>query len=98
MAKIEREDNGSKGRFVIYESDQFAGELTYSREGKNQLIIDHTSVEESFSGKGFGKKLVMESVKYARDNDLKILPFCPFAKKMLEADGEAKDVLVSQQP
>lgn len=97
MTKIEREDNGSQGRFVIYENDQFAGALTYSREGKSELVIDHTSVEEDFSGKGFGKKLIMESVKYARKNGLKILPLCSFARKVLEADEEFKDVLVSPQ-
>ncbi|TYP71596.1 putative GNAT family acetyltransferase [Aquimarina intermedia] len=83
MTKIGREDNGKKGRFIIYENDKFAGEMTYTWAGKSKFIINHTGVEEQFSGKGFGKKLVMKSVEFARNNDLKILPLCPFAKKSI---------------
>ena len=55
MTKIEREDNGKKGRFVIYENDEFAGEMTFTWAGKNKFIIDHTGVEEAFGGKGLEK-------------------------------------------
>ncbi|WP_246131531.1 GNAT family N-acetyltransferase [Aquimarina intermedia] len=57
--------------------------MTYTWAGKSKFIINHTGVEEQFSGKGFGKKLVMKSVEFARNNDLKILPLCPFAKKSI---------------
>jgi predicted GNAT family acetyltransferase len=67
LIRIEREDNGKKGRFVIYYNDQFAGEMTYVWAGTSKFIIDHTGVEESFSGRGLGKHLVMKSVEYARD-------------------------------
>jgi len=90
--KIEKEDNGRKGRFVIYENDEFAGEMTYVWAGTTKFIIDHTGVEGSFSGRGLGKQLVMKAVEYARNNDLKILPLCPFAKKVFDKDDEIQDV------
>lgn len=65
MAKIEREDNGKKGRFVIYENNEFAGEMTFTCAGKEKFIIDHTGVEENFNGKGSAKQLVMAGVEYA---------------------------------
>ncbi|MFN2430469.1 MAG: GNAT family N-acetyltransferase [Cryomorphaceae bacterium] len=92
MTKIKREDNGKKGSFIIYENDVFAGEMTYVWAGKSRFIIDHTGVDENFSGKGFGKKLVMEAVAYARKNELKILPLCPFAKKVFDEDESIRDV------
>ncbi len=92
MITIEREDNGIKGRFVIYENDKFVGEMTYTWAGKSKFIIDHTGVDENFNGKGFGKKLVMKSVEFARNNDLKILPLCPFAKKIFDKDKDIEDV------
>ncbi|MEQ8474359.1 MAG: GNAT family N-acetyltransferase [Marinoscillum sp.] len=92
MIKTEREDNGKKGRFVIYENDQEAGEMTFVWAGDSRFIIDHTGVEENFNGKGFGKKLVMEAVQYARSNDKKILPLCPFAKKVFDKDDGIADV------
>ncbi|MGJ8667525.1 MAG: GNAT family N-acetyltransferase [Patiriisocius sp.] len=92
IIKIEREDNGKKGRFVIYENDEFAGEMTYTWAGESKFIIDHTGVEEKFGGKGFGNKLLMQSVEYARKKDIKIIPLCPFAKKVFDKDDSIKDV------
>ncbi len=93
MTKIEREDNGKKGRFVIYENDEFAGEMTFTWAGKNIFIIDHTGVEEAFGGKGLAKQLVMAGVDYARKHDLKIIPLCPYAKKTFDRDDSLSDVL-----
>ncbi|HAO05140.1 MAG: N-acetyltransferase [Chitinophagaceae bacterium] len=91
--KIEREDNGKKGRFVIYENGAFAGEMTFTWAGITKFIIDHTGVEEVYGGKGYGKKLVMQSVEYARKNNLKIIPLCPFAKKVFDRTESIRDVL-----
>jgi len=93
MSIIEREDNGKKGRFIIYENDEFAGEMTYTWAGKSKFIIDHTGVEEKFSGKGLAKQLVMEGVVYARKNDIKIIPLCPYAKRRFDKDESIRDVL-----
>ncbi|QDH81635.1 N-acetyltransferase [Echinicola soli] len=90
--KIEREEDRRKGRFVIYENDKFAGEMTYVWAGKSKFIIDHTGVEENYSGRGMGKQMVMAAVEYARDNNLKILPLCPFAKKVFDTYKEIDDV------
>ena len=93
MTKIEREDNGKKGRFVIYENDEFAGEMTFTWAGKNKFIIDHTGVEEAFGGKGLAKQLVMAGVDFARKHDLKIIPLCPYAKKTFDRADSLSDVL-----
>lgn len=93
MAKIEQEDNGKKGRFIIYENDEFAGAMTYTWAGNDKFIIDHTSVEEKFGGKGFAKDLVMAGVAYARENDVKIIPLCPYAKSRFDRDKSIADVL-----
>lgn len=93
MAEIKREDNGKKGRFIIYENNEVAGEMTYTWAGKTKFIIDHTGVEENFKGKGFAKQLVMEAVDFARDNNVKIIPLCPYAKSRFEKDKNIRDVL-----
>ena len=60
---------------------------------KKKFIIDHTGVEAAFGGKGFGKKLVLKAVEFAREKGLKILPLCPFAKKVFNTTDELNDVL-----
>jgi len=92
MTQIERVDNGKKGRFIIYENGEEAGEMTYTWAGENKFIIDHTGVEERFGGKGYGKQLVMKAVDFAREKEVKILPLCPYAKKVFDSDDSLNDV------
>lgn len=94
MTKIEREDNGKKGRFVIYSDGQEAGEMTFTWAGENKFIIDHTGIKKAFEGKGLAKELVMAGVEFARKEDLKIIPLCPYAKSRFDRDKEIQDVLV----
>lgn len=93
MTTIKQEDNGKKGRFVIYEDEELAGEMTYTWAGKDKFIIDHTGVDDKFSGKGFAKDLVMAGVDFARKNEVKIIPLCPYAKGRFDRDETIRDVL-----
>lgn len=93
MSEITVEDNGKKGRFVIYEKNEFAGEMTFTWVGESRIIIDHTGVEEKYKGKGIGKKLFIKSVEFARNKNLKVIPLCPFAKKMFEKNEDTQDLL-----
>lgn len=93
MTTIQQDDKGKKGRFVIYENEELAGEMTYTWAGKDKFIIDHTGVDEKFNGKGFAKKLVMAGVDFARKNNLKIIPLCPYAKGRFDKDESIRDVL-----
>lgn len=91
--KTEQIDNENKGYFKIIENGTEAGRMTYSRAGKTKVIIDHTEVNDAFRGKSVGKKLVMAMVEYARKNNIKILPLCPFAKSVFDRTEEIRDVL-----
>lgn len=93
MIKIEREDDGKKGRFVIYYENKEAGEMTYTWAGEKRFIIDHTEVGEEFGGKGLAKELVMAGVEFARQEGVKIIPLCPYAKARFERDKGIRDVL-----
>ena len=92
--KLEREDNGKKGRFAFFELDELAGEMTYTWAGESKFIIDHTEVSEKYKGKGVGKKLLMQAVEYARKNNLKVIALCPFAKALFDRNKSIQDVLV----
>lgn len=91
--EVKREDNGSKGSFDAYDNGTEAGKMTYTWAGESMFIIDHTEVNEAFSGRGVGKKMLMAAVEYARENNLKIMPLCPFAKSMFEKIESIRDVL-----
>jgi predicted GNAT family acetyltransferase len=90
---IDQTDNSKKGNFKAIEDGVEAGSLFYTWAGSNKIIIDHTEVDPKFSGKGVGKKLLMEAVKFAREKKIKILPLCPFAKSVFDKSPEIEDVL-----
>lgn len=85
--------NGNKGSFKATNNDQDAGEMTYVFAGESKFIIDHTEVNEAFAGQGVGLKMVLASVDFARKNNLKILPLCPFARSVFDKRPELGDVL-----
>ncbi|ADM09709.1 hypothetical protein PB2503_08269 [Parvularcula bermudensis HTCC2503] len=90
--EIEREESASKGRYWIAFEGETA-EMTYSRLGEKQLIIDHTGVPDALRGKGFGERLVERAVHDARAEGRKIVPLCPFAKAQIHRHPEWQDVL-----
>lgn len=95
MVRIEHENNEKNGRFLIFEDDKQAGEMTYTWAGKDKFIIDHTFVDSEFGGRGLAKKLVLEAIAYARSNEIKIIPLCPYAKSVFQRETAYSDVLYS---
>lgn len=90
--KIEQFDEEKRGTFVATEEGKEAGKMFYVWSGNEKFIIDHTEVYPGFEGKGVGKLLLMEVVKFAREKQLKIIPLCPFAKSMFNKMPEISDV------
>ncbi|WP_343697667.1 GNAT family N-acetyltransferase [Flavobacterium sp.] len=93
--EIQQINDIKRGYFEALEDGKEAGKMTYTWAGDNKFIIDHTEVSPEFNGKGVGKKLVMAAVEYARNNNLKIIPLCPFAKSVFDKVEEIRDVLFS---
>lgn len=92
--QITREESETKGRYVAHlEGVAGEGEMTYSRAGATRIIIDHTEIPGSMRGLHVGEALVRRAVEDARNENIKILPLCPFAKAMIEKHTEWRDVL-----
>jgi predicted GNAT family acetyltransferase len=93
--EIQQTNDTRRGSFDAIEDGKEAGKMTYTWAGDSKFIIDHTEVSPDFNGKGVGKKLVMAAVDYARANNVKIIPLCPFAKSVFDKTEEIRDVLFS---
>lgn len=90
---VKQDIQGNKGVFYYDVEGQRKAEMTYSNAGPDKIIIDHTEVDESLRGEGVGYKLVEAAVNYARENQLKILPLCPFAAAVFRKRDDYSDVL-----
>ncbi len=89
--EIQHFDDGKKGHFKAVEGETQAGIMTYVWAGEDKFIIEHTIGNPDF--KGVGRKLLDKAVEFAREKNLKIIPLCPFAKKMFDKTPEIHDVL-----
>jgi predicted GNAT family acetyltransferase len=90
---IEREEGEGKGRYFVLAADGAEAEMTYTKIGLSQIIIDHTEVPDAFRGQGIGVKLVQRAVEDARSSGKKIIPLCPFAAAQFRRHPEWADVL-----
>ena len=93
MITCKQEEDQGRGKFLLLEDNVVAGEMTYVWAGTDKFIIDHTEVGKSFAGKGYGRQLVLKGIEYAREQGVKILPLCPYAKKVMEGDENFRDVI-----
>lgn len=93
MVTVQNEYDSKKGTFYIEDNGQRIAEMVYVFSGEDMFIIEHTEVDPSQEGKGLGKLLVKEAVEWAREKDYKILPLCPYAKRIFDKTPEYADVL-----
>lgn len=90
---IEFEETGSKGRYLVRAPGGEEAEMTFSKVGEKQIIIDHTLVPDAFRGQGVGLKLVSRAVEDARAAGKTIIPLCPFAAAQFRKHPEWADLL-----
>lgn len=91
---IQHKQGKAKSMFYVEEDGKILAEMVYSMPNPDKMLIEHTEVDESLSGKGIGKQLVYAAVEYARTNNIRIIPLCPFAKSVFDRVKEWQDVLV----
>ena len=93
MNEVQVKINDKKGSFFIEIDGKQEAEMTFVFAGEDKIIIDHTGVNPGNEGKGLGKQMVAQAVTYARENNIKIIPLYPFAKKVFDKTPEFRDVL-----
>jgi len=89
---VSHERQGHRGAFVIEEDGKRLAEMTYTVAG-TRVIIDHTSIDDALRGTGAGRQLVQAAVEWARAENQRLIPLCPFARSVFDKTPEYRDVL-----
>ncbi|WP_420627890.1 GNAT family N-acetyltransferase [Candidatus Leptofilum sp.] len=79
-------NNEAEKRFEVEVNGRLAL-LEYIRAGQN-ITYTHTEVPVGLEGMGIGAKLARHALEFARDNDLKVIPICPFVTNYLRTHPE----------
>ncbi len=93
--KINHKETDGRGMFFMEDGDGITSELTYSLEDNGIMVINHTETREALKGKGLASKLVEKTVAYAKENDLKVDPVCPFAEQQFNDNKAYQEVRVN---
>ena len=82
--------------YLVDTLENLKAEVTYVYDNQGTIIIDHTFVSKELSGQNVGKQLIKKVVDFARQENKKITPQCPFAKKEFSRNKEYEDVLFNK--
>ena len=77
----------NEGAFVIMDGEEQMGEMVLSISG-TELTVYHTEVSPKAEGQGLAKILLQAMVAYARANQLKVIPLCPFVHAQFKRHPE----------
>jgi len=90
---IQNKKVGTKGIFFIEQDGKKVAEMVYSMPSPEKMIVEHTEVDDVLKGKNIGKQLVHHMVEYARTQDIRVIPLCPFTKSVIKRTPEYSDIL-----
>jgi uncharacterized protein len=79
-------------QFEIHVGDKRA-RLEYDRQG-DRIFLTHTAVPPALEGHHVGDVLVHKVLQWVADNNLKLIPTCPFVKAYLRRNPEWKRLLL----
>ncbi len=83
-------------KFYIGEDESNAlAKITFIHKDNN-IVIEHTIVSDALKGQGVARTLVDAVVAYAKEENIKIIPVCNYAKKVLTQDETYRDVLANE--
>ena len=90
---IQRKQAANKGMFYVEEDGEIEAEMIYHMTSPDKMVIEHTEVGEELRGQNVGYELVKAAVDYARQHNIKIAVWCPFARKVFDKKTDWHDVL-----
>ncbi|HFC8512942.1 GNAT family N-acetyltransferase [Neisseria sp. P0019.S003] len=69
-------------------------EITYVPKGEGVIEANHTFVDPSIRGQGVAHQLVDQLADFARKENLKIYPTCPYVVALFEKSTEYDDLKI----
>lgn len=91
--EIHHQTDGNRGSFFIQKEGERLADMVYKMVGPNKMVIEHTEVDLKLKGQGVGVRLLEHLVEFVRKDNIKVVPFCPFAKATFRKREDLQDVL-----
>jgi predicted GNAT family acetyltransferase len=86
-------NQGSKSFYVGDSEAKPLAEMVFDSLGKDSIVIEHTFVSEELRGQNVARQLLQSLVDWARKENKKVVPLCPFAKTEMMKNNNYADML-----
>jgi len=83
--------NKEKSRFEIEIEGKYAF-INYGEFG-NQVALVHTETDPELSGKGAASAVIEKTLHYLDENNIELLPFCPFVFAYIQRNPDWKRIV-----
>jgi predicted GNAT family acetyltransferase len=84
---VEREELNGVHEFVLRIDGERMGFLEFTRPEVGLMRIEYVEVDPRLRGTGMGHQLVEKAVAFAKDNELKVVPICSYARAVIQRDA-----------
>ena len=92
MSQYQIKHNAEDQEFTT-EVDGHSGELAYSLPMDDVIDFSHTYVDEDIRGQGVADELIKTGLKYAEENNLKVVATCPAVSAYIRRHHEFQKLL-----
>ena len=96
LDNVEVVNNEADRRFEA-QVGEYLAEINYVREEK-LIIYTHTGVPEEISQQGIASKMARTALDYARDNELQVVPQCPFVAAYIRRHPQYQSLVRNPRP
>lgn len=86
-------NNAVENRFEA-KVDEHLAVIDYYRKG-DAIVYTHTGVPDALSGQGLASKMARTALDYAREENLTVIPECPFVRAYIRRHPEYLDLVKS---
>ncbi|MGP1367472.1 MAG: GNAT family N-acetyltransferase [Schwartzia sp. (in: firmicutes)] len=87
--RVTREETEDGGIYRAWDAEgTLAGYMTWQQLPSGERSLDHTKVEEAFSGQGVGLRLLEEAMAEAREEKMRLRPVCSFVAHYFDKHGD----------
>lgn len=94
---FENKKSGNGGVITLSNEVKEVGRLTYTIFPEDKkLIISFVLVHPEFEGRGMGKYLVEEAIKFSRENEWNVYPHCSYARAVMRRMNDVDDIFLER--
>ena len=88
----ELRDDRDRARYELVVDGEVAGFVQYNMRG-GRLILVHTEVDATRTGRGLATQLVRGTLDAVRERGVCIVPVCPFVERFIARNPEYDDLV-----